>query len=66
MAKLALNLKEASEAVGVSEPTMRALVALENFPALRVGRRWLIPVDAFNAWLVEQARARTCLAEGKE
>ena len=58
MERLALNISEAAEAAGISEPTMRQLVNLESFPALRIGRRWVIPVTSFNAWLVEQASNR--------
>lgn len=58
MEKLALNIAEAAEAAGISEPTMRQLVNLDSFPAMRIGRRWVIPVASFNAWLVEQASNR--------
>ena len=61
MEKLALNISEAAEAAGVSEPTMRQLVNLDSFPAMRIGRRWVIPVTSFNAWLVEQASNRAQL-----
>lgn len=58
MERLALNISEAAEAAGISEPTMRQLVNMDSFPALRIGRRWVIPVTSFNAWLVEQANNR--------
>lgn len=63
MQQLAYNISQAAEATGVSEPTMRKLVNTEGFPALRVGRRWLIPVESFNAWLVQAATARICIEE---
>lgn len=61
MERLALNISEAAEAAGISEPTMRQLVNLDSFPALRIGRRWVIPVASFNAWLMEQATNRTSM-----
>lgn len=61
MERLALNISEAAEVAGISEPTMRQLVNLDSFPALRIGRRWVIPVASFNAWLMEQAEARTSM-----
>ncbi len=61
MTKLALNLQEAAEAASVSEPTMRMLVNQDDFPALRIGRRWMIPVESFNAWLVDRARNRASI-----
>lgn len=59
MTQLAYNLAQAAEAANVSEPTMRHLVNTEGFPAIRIGRRWVIPVEAFNAWLNQQAASRT-------
>jgi excisionase family DNA binding protein len=63
MQQLAYNIAQAAEAACVSEPTMRKLVNTDGFPALRVGRRWVIPVESFNAWLVQQASMRTCIEE---
>ena len=53
--KLAYNLEEAAMALGVSRPTMMRIARRSDFPALRAGRRWLIPVDSFNEWLCKQA-----------
>lgn len=61
MERLALNISEAAEAAGISEPTMRQLVNMDSFPAMRIGRRWVIPVSSFNAWLMEQAANRTSM-----
>ena len=58
MNQLAYNLDQAADAANVSKPTMLRLVNEDGFPAIRVGRRWVIPVDAFNAWLNKQAEAR--------
>ena len=52
---LCYNLKEGAKAAGVSPPTMRALVHSAGFPALRVGRRILIPIAGLERWLEEQA-----------
>lgn len=57
MTKLALSIEEAAEAINVSVPTMRELMQESGFPAIRVGRRWIIPVDAFSTWLNKQGRA---------
>lgn len=56
--KLTYNLTQAAEAIDVSRPTMAALAKTEGFPAFRVGPRYLIPVDALNAWLIRQAEER--------
>lgn len=34
---------------------MSALAKSEGFPAFRIGSRYIIPVDALNAWLIQQA-----------
>ena len=57
MTKLALSIEEAAEAINVSVPTMRELINQPDFPAIRMGRSWIIPVDAFSAWLNDQGRA---------
>ena len=63
MGKLAYNIAQAAEAACVSEPTMRKLVNTDGFPAIRVGRRWVIPVEAFNNWLIQEANRRSCFSE---
>lgn len=55
---MTFNLTQAAEAAGISVPVMRELAHRPGFPALRVGRRWVIPRDEFRAWLGEQARAQ--------
>lgn len=57
--RLALNMAEAARLMGVSIPTMKALANQKGFPAIRVGKRWLIPVDAFKAWLTDEATKTT-------
>lgn len=44
------------EALNVSRPTALRLAHTPGFPAIWLGERNLIvPVDALNAWLAEQA-----------
>jgi len=56
--KLAYTLTGAAKAASVSVPTMRNWVHIEGFPALRTGKKWIIPVDAFQRWLEKQAADR--------
>lgn len=53
--RLALNMAEAAELAGVSVPIMRQLVNRKGFPAIRAGRRWIIPVEPFKEWLAAEA-----------
>lgn len=53
--KLAFNSKEAAAALGVSLPTFYELSNRADFPAIRVGRRVLVPVDSLRAWLAKEA-----------
>jgi excisionase family DNA binding protein len=49
--KKALSVREAAEALGVSERLVRTAIDDGVLPALRLGRRILIPMDAIDAWL---------------
>jgi len=53
--KLAYTLDQAAAAINVSRPTMTELAQRKDFPSMKVGRKWLIPVHAFELWLEKQA-----------
>jgi len=55
MEKLVYNSKEAAAALGISLPTFYELSSRADFPAVRVGRRVLIPVDGLRAWLEKES-----------
>ena len=55
--KLAYTLNQAASAINVSRPTMTQLVKRKGFPAMKVGRKWLIPVNTFELWLEKEACA---------
>ena len=59
--RTALSLEEAAASIGVSVPTMREIANSEGFPAIRKGRRWIIPCSALTQWLDAQARERAVL-----
>ena len=52
---LALDMAEACDALGVADSTLRGLIRDGTVPALQVGRRWMIPVDALRRRLSELA-----------
>ena len=53
--RLALGVREAATALGVSEGLVRK--CLPELPHIHLGERVLIPVDELKRWLRERARA---------
>ncbi len=56
-AKLCMSVAEFAERMGVSKPVAFQLVNRADFPALRVGRRILIPVASAERWITEQVES---------
>lgn len=50
MESITLNLTQAADALGVSAPTMRCLVRRGDFPAFKIGSRWMISRSALEEW----------------
>lgn len=55
--KVALNLSELQVALGIGRSKAFELTRQPGFPAVRIGRRILIPVDALDEWLAEQVKS---------
>lgn len=49
--KAVFNLKEAAAYLGISVPTLVALLQSGEIPCRRAGQRWLISKAALDAWL---------------
>lgn len=49
--KVVLNLKEAAAYLGISPPTLLALLQGSSIPYRRAGQRWLISKAALDEWL---------------
>ncbi|PKM60257.1 MAG: excisionase [Firmicutes bacterium HGW-Firmicutes-4] len=56
MEKLTINVKELSKQLGVSIPTAYELTRRSDFPTLKIGRRIVIPVEAFQLWLISSSQ----------
>ncbi|MCC6673475.1 MAG: helix-turn-helix domain-containing protein [Planctomycetes bacterium] len=56
---LALTLREAAAALGLSPRTIWSLANRRALPVVRVGRRLLFPRDALLRWLERQAEVRS-------
>jgi excisionase family DNA binding protein len=55
MTKLTMTVPEAAEAVGISPLSLYRFIREGRFPAVRVGRRVLVPLAALERWLEEEA-----------
>lgn len=53
--KMALSIPKAAKTLDLSETFVRRLVYEKRLPAVKVGRRWIIPVKSLELWLNEQA-----------
>lgn len=53
--RIAVNATEAAELLGISVPVLRQLTRRADFPAVKLGRRWVISVAGLQRWLDEQA-----------
>lgn len=51
MDKLVLSVSDLAVTLGISRTTAYELIAREDFPSARLGKRIVIPVDALNEWL---------------
>lgn len=51
---LTLNALDVAEALGISRAAAYELVRAKGFPRMNVGKRILIPKDAFLEWIKEQ------------
>jgi hypothetical protein len=52
--RLALNCADAARAIGISEPTLRAL---SDLPRVRLGSRVLFRVASLDSWLAARERS---------
>ena len=54
--KLAYSLTETAEVLGVSRPTVYALIKQPGFPVFQIGGRKLVSVDGLREWVLQEAR----------
>jgi len=56
MEQHAIAVKEMAASLGISLPTAYNLVNRDDFPKIRIGKKILIPCQAFQVWLEKEAR----------
>jgi hypothetical protein len=52
--KLALDIKESSEAIGVGTTNLRKMCREKIIPSYREGKKIMIPVKALELWVQKQ------------
>lgn len=55
--RAAYSVKEAAQALGMSHQTIYTLIHSNDFPAVKIGGRTLIPVAALNEWLEQKMQS---------
>lgn len=54
-----MSISEMQSVLGVSRGKAYELANRQDFPALRIGKRIVIPVKQFEEWVVRQSSAQT-------
>ncbi|KAF5071993.1 Helix-turn-helix domain protein [anaerobic digester metagenome] len=63
MEKLAISVSELAKLLGIGVPHAYDLVHRADFPAIKVGRRTIIPIAKLEEWLAEEAeKGKTSIA----
>lgn len=65
MEKKTLNVKELAQQLGISLPTAYDLCKREDFPHINIGKRVIIPVSAFEEWLVNSSTSKSAINAGR-
>lgn len=52
--KLVYSIPECADALGVGLTKVRELINSDGFPAIRIGRRVVVPVDQLKIWMANQ------------
>ena len=53
--KLVYTIRELADALQISLPTAYALTEREDFPVMRVGNKYLIPIADLERWMTAQS-----------
>lgn len=64
--RLALNQREAAEALGISAPTLIALTRAGKVPTVCIGARKLYPVREIERWLATTAQQTNAVGNAPE
>ena len=59
MEKRYYSQKDIREITGISRAQVYNIMNRADFPAIRIGKRIIVPIEAFNRWLDEQTQKRS-------
>lgn len=65
MEKKTMNVQELAQQLGISKPTAYDLCKREDFPHINIGKRVIIPIAAFEEWLVTSSTSKTAISGGR-
>ncbi|MBM3804200.1 MAG: helix-turn-helix domain-containing protein [Acidimicrobiia bacterium] len=54
-----MNIREASQYLGISPDTLYKYVAMERIPAFKLGNRWRFKKTVLNEWMEVKSRKNT-------
>lgn len=57
--KEVMNIREASQYLGISPDTLYKYVAMERIPAFKLGNRWRFKKTVLNEWMEVKSRKNT-------
>lgn len=58
MEKLGFSIAEVAKLLGVSRPTVYALINNEQLPTIHAGRRVIVPAEQFKHWIESRSTGR--------
>jgi excisionase family DNA binding protein len=50
-----MSVRQAAEKIGLSEARLYMLIGKKEFPAVRIGNVYRVPVGAFEQWLADKS-----------
>jgi excisionase family DNA binding protein len=58
-AKEVMNIKEASQYLGISPDSLYKYVGFERIPAFKLGNRWRFKKTVLDEWMEQKSRKRS-------
>lgn len=52
------NVNDIKELLGIGNNKAYELMKCDNFPSFNIGNRWLVPIDRFDEWLMNQDKRK--------